>query len=74
MATRNEYQPLVIEMQAPHSTAPLTSQRPNSLRVGSANAVAQELKPVDRGRDAWIVLLAGFVFEALFWGISPPNC
>lgn len=32
------------------------------------NSQRQELKPVDRGRDAWIVLIAGFVFEALFWG------
>lgn len=31
-------------------------------------ALNQELKPVDRGRDAWTVLIAGFVFEALFWG------
>lgn len=29
---------------------------------------SQELKPADRGRDAWTVLIAGFTFEALFWG------
>ncbi|KAI0897092.1 MFS general substrate transporter [Annulohypoxylon nitens] len=28
----------------------------------------QELKPVDGGRDAWTVLIAGLVFEAFFWG------
>ncbi|KAI1456632.1 MFS general substrate transporter [Annulohypoxylon moriforme] len=28
----------------------------------------QELKPVDGGRDAWVVLIAGLVFEAFFWG------
>ncbi|KAL3490190.1 MFS general substrate transporter [Aspergillus germanicus] len=27
-----------------------------------------ELKPTDRGRHAWTVLIAGVVFEALFWG------
>ena len=32
----------------------------------------QELQPVDRGRDAWTVLIAGFVFEALFWGTKFP--
>ncbi|KAJ8098320.1 MFS general substrate transporter [Lipomyces tetrasporus] len=32
----------------------------------------QELKPVDQGRDAWVVLIAGFVFEAVFWGF--PMC
>ncbi|KAI1477812.1 major facilitator superfamily domain-containing protein [Daldinia eschscholtzii] len=32
----------------------------------------QELKPVDRGRDAWTVLIAGVVFEAMFWGF--PMC
>ncbi|ERS97448.1 hypothetical protein HMPREF1624_05615 [Sporothrix schenckii ATCC 58251] len=30
------------------------------------------LKPVDKGRDAWMVLTAGFVFDALFWGF--PMC
>jgi hypothetical protein len=29
-----------------------------------------ELKPSDRGRHAWTVLIAGVVFEALFWGSS----
>ena len=34
------------------------------------------LKPVDRGRDAWQVLVAAFVFEALFWGKQTclPSC
>lgn len=27
------------------------------------------LQPVDGGRDAWMVLMAGFIFEALFWGV-----
>ena len=30
----------------------------------------QQLKPADRGAAAWKVLLAAFVFEALFWGKS----
>lgn len=30
--------------------------------------VTQELKPVDRGRDAWATLLGAFAFDALFWG------
>ncbi|OAA59575.1 Major facilitator superfamily domain, general substrate transporter [Niveomyces insectorum RCEF 264] len=33
---------------------------------------AFQLSPVDRGRDAWTVLIAGIVFEALFWGF--PMC
>ncbi|OTB08894.1 hypothetical protein M426DRAFT_51722 [Hypoxylon sp. CI-4A] len=32
----------------------------------------QELKPVDGGRDAWTMLIASLVFEALFWGF--PMC
>jgi len=28
-----------------------------------------ELKPVDGGRDAWTVLIAGIAVEALFWGM-----
>jgi hypothetical protein len=39
-------------------------------RQNSQSFHPQELKPVDRGRDAWVVLIAGFVFEALFWGRS----
>lgn len=27
-----------------------------------------ELKPADRGRDAWMFLVSGFVIEALVWG------
>lgn len=33
-----------------------------------AEAAFQSLKPVDTGRDAWTVLVAGIAFEALFWG------
>lgn len=32
------------------------------------STLSQELKPADRGRHAWTVLIAGVVFEALFWG------
>ena len=35
----------------------------------SRNIAAQELKPVDRGRDAWTVLVAAVMFEAVFWGL-----
>jgi hypothetical protein len=28
----------------------------------------QQLKSADGGRDAWQVLIAGFMFEALLWG------
>ena len=49
---------------------PQQGQQPDSGIDGDypSTAPLQELKPVDRGRDAWVVLLAGFVFEALFWG------
>jgi hypothetical protein len=29
------------------------------------------LPPVDGGKDAWLFLAAGFVFEALVWGKLP---
>lgn len=35
-----------------------------------ADLVTQQLKPVDGGIDAWRVLIAAFVFEALLWGRS----
>ncbi|TPX08820.1 uncharacterized protein E0L32_009760 [Thyridium curvatum] len=31
------------------------------------SSVVHRLKPVDRGRDAWTILIAGFIFEAFFW-------
>lgn len=38
--------------------------------VEGRDIVIQQLKPVDGGPDAWKVLIAAFVFEALLWGIS----
>lgn len=29
---------------------------------------SQSLAPIDQGRRAWTVLIAGVIFEALFWG------
>jgi hypothetical protein len=34
----------------------------------SENVTYQRLKPTDGGRDAWQVLTAAFLFEALLWG------
>ncbi|KAF3018987.1 hypothetical protein E8E14_012623 [Neopestalotiopsis sp. 37M] len=39
---------------------------------GRGRGATQELKPADRGRDAWVILIAGFILEALFWGF--PMC
>ncbi|KUJ19149.1 MFS general substrate transporter [Mollisia scopiformis] len=36
--------------------------------VEGRNIVIQQLKPVDGGPDAWKVLIAAFIFEALLWG------
>ncbi|KAH8817240.1 major facilitator superfamily domain-containing protein [Xylogone sp. PMI_703] len=57
-----------IELQSP------LEDRHNSIHENGQDerSVPQELKPADRGRDAWIVLIAGFIFEALFWGF--PMC
>lgn len=32
-----------------------------------------QLKPTDRGPDAWRLLIAAFIFEALFWGNHRPS-
>ena len=58
-----------------HQTAVFELQQSFSANSGRHNAAVdqvfpQELKPVDKGRAAWTVLAAGFVFEALFWGLS----
>lgn len=29
---------------------------------------SHSLKRADGGREAWTVLISGFIFEALFWG------
>lgn len=63
MTSSEERQALEFEL---HSQTQPSNQEPNE----SAEPVSpwQELRPVDGGRDAWVVLIAGFVFEALFWG------
>ncbi|KAE8383719.1 MFS general substrate transporter [Aspergillus bertholletiae] len=33
-----------------------------------SDEVSQSLGPVDQGRQAWTVLIAGVTFEAIFWG------
>ncbi|KZF26725.1 MFS general substrate transporter [Xylona heveae TC161] len=66
MSTTDEHQLPTIELQ---------SRDQHSNEHGDLHEAAsqgQELKPVDRGRDAWIVLIATFVIEALFWGF--PMC
>lgn len=34
-----------------------------------SHATEHQLKPVDGGLDAWRVLLAAFMFEAILWGV-----
>ncbi|GIJ91304.1 hypothetical protein Asppvi_010269 [Aspergillus pseudoviridinutans] len=36
----------------------------------SADNTAQQLPPIDRGKDAWLFLAACFVMEALVWGFA----
>lgn len=43
----------------------------DDIHPNPSEAAISALKPVDGGRDAWTMLIAGFVFEALFWGRSP---
>jgi hypothetical protein len=49
---------------------PSRSHNHNHGSLSRAEPVTQELKPVDRGRDAWCTLLGAFAFDALFWGMS----
>lgn len=44
------------------------SQPCSRVQDETTHPVTQELKPVDRGRDAWCTLLGAFAFDALFWG------
>ena len=61
----------------PNSNIPLTDLRLAQLdthgdAIGAQHSARErelpELQPVDRGRAAWQILMAAFIFEALFWG------
>ncbi|KAI0833944.1 MFS general substrate transporter [Hypoxylon sp. FL0890] len=60
------------ESQVPSLELQERPQDPAYSQAGPEDGTSQELRPVDRGRDAWTVLMAGLVFEALFWGF--PIC
>lgn len=49
------------------------SQPYSQVQDETTEPVTQELKPVDRGRDAWCTLLGAFAFDALFWGKLHPQ-
>jgi hypothetical protein len=36
--------------------------------IEEGDVTIQQLKPADRGPDAWKLLITAFVFEALLWG------
>ncbi|CAK7213185.1 hypothetical protein SBRCBS47491_001716 [Sporothrix bragantina] len=63
MATETQLAPLELQ-----SLPNFGSPRTDDARSRSEETLIHHLEPVDRGRDAWMVLIAGFVFEALFWG------
>ena len=65
MSTANEHQTTLFELRQ-SSRANFGSHNEDAIE----HVIPQQLKPVDRGRAAWTVLAAGFVFEALFWGLS----
>ena len=58
-------------MELTHITSPRLSsqqQHHDAERIECGSTSPQELKPVDGGRDAWMILIAGIVYEAIFWG------
>lgn len=46
----------------------LIARHSNHEQEEPAGPQVQRLKPADKGRDAWTMLIASLVFEALFWG------
>ena len=62
MDATEERRPSVYELQ---SRAPTVEGAYEQIE----GTPSQELKPADRGRDAWTILIAGVIFEALFWGV-----
>ncbi|KAI5459709.1 major facilitator superfamily domain-containing protein [Mariannaea sp. PMI_226] len=65
MSTSHQQPAVSIELQ---TDTPDEHGDSTDRQLDSHRGLPQELKPADRGRDAWTVLIAGFVFEALFWG------
>lgn len=63
-----------VELQTLQTPSNGGSFNGQDVQRSSNETVILGLKPVDKGRDAWMVLMAGFVFEALFWGLSPFVC
>lgn len=59
-----------VELQTPcHTDVSVEGGLHENLTEGAPQG-AQEfsLPPVDRGKDAWLFLMASFVTEALVWG------
>ena len=61
-------------LQRPETTAtikPATATRESTEggpNIEEGEVTIQQLKPADRGPDAWKLLITAFVFEALLWG------
>lgn len=66
MQRAGEAETIALELRTPVSEIPPQTQHDHV----AEDTALQGLKPVDGGRDAWTVLIAGFIFEALFWGTS----
>lgn len=56
-----------VEVAYPHQAVIDVDDNPEA-------PVQEELRRVDGGRDAWVVLIAGFIIEALFWGTLAVEC
>lgn len=68
--SETELQP-TVSIHSQRQQAPATRVGTNGTETeGEREREISGLGAVDRGRDAWRVLLAAFIFEALFWGES----
>ena len=55
---------------APLPRSHTTSEQLISIDIEDASSGHDALPPVDRGKDAWLVLASAFLLEALVWGES----
>jgi hypothetical protein len=58
-------------MSVENASIPIELDERNRVTSGGEagrNIVFHQLKPIDRGIDAWKVLIAAFLFETLLWG------
>jgi predicted secreted protein len=68
----NRQQPEIAATFKPATATEASTE--GSPNIEEGEVTIQQLKPADRGPDAWKLLITAFVFEALLWGMYFDLC